>query len=322
MRGEAPLLAVLRALKLGDFLTAVPALRALKRAFPDHERLLAAPAWLEPLALHSGVVSRIVDTPGLAPLGAALHRAEVAVNLHGSGPQSTALLAATDPDRLLSFGLPDGPVWREDEHERHRWCRLLRESGIPAEADDLRLDVPEVDLPDGVAGATVLHPGASSGARCWPVTRWAAVARAEVDAGCSVILTGDAGELGLATEIAARARLDPSAVLAGRTALLDLLAVVAASGRVVCGDTGLAHVASAMGTPSVVLFGPTSPAVWGPPANGPHVVLWSGGTGDPHATRPDPGLLAITVDDVLQALETLLVTPCGTSASSVVRRRW
>ena len=320
MTGGAPRLVVLRALKLGDLLTAVPALRALTRAFPGHERLLAAPAWLEPLARHAGVVNRVVDTPGLAPLDPSLDRAGVAVNLHGSGPESTALLAATDPGRLLSFGLPGGPVWREDEHERHRWCRLLRESAIPADADDLHLGVPDVDLPDGAAGATLLHPGASNGARRWPATRWAAVARAEADAGRTVVLTGDAGEVGLADGIAARAGLDPAAVLAGRTSLLTLLAVVAAAGRVVCGDTGLAHVASAMGTPSVVLFGPTSPAVWGPPADGPHVVLWSGRTGDPHATRPDPGLLAITVDDVLQALETLPFTPCGTGGSSTVRR--
>ena len=320
MRGPAPRLVVLRALKLGDFLTAVPALRALTRAFPGHERLLAAPAWLESLARHAGVVSRVVDTPGLGPLDGSLDRADVAVNLHGSGPQSTALLAATHPGRLHSFGRPGGPAWRDDEHERHRWCRLLRESGIPADPDDLHLDVPDVDLPDRALGATVLHPGASSGARRWPATRWAAVARAEAGAGRRVVLTGDAGEVGLANEVADQAGLASSAVLAGRTALLELLAVVAAAGRVVCGDTGVAHVASAMRARSVVLFGPTSPAVWGPPATGPHIALWSGSTGNPHATRPDPGLLAITVDDVVQALETLDLAPCGTGVSSAGRR--
>ena len=44
--------------------------------------------------------------------------------------------------------------------------------------------------------------------------------------------------------------------------LLELTAVVAAAARVVCGDTGVAHLATALGTPSVVLFGPTSPARW------------------------------------------------------------
>ncbi len=63
---------------------------------------------------------------------------------------------------------------------------------------------------------------------------------------------------------------------------------------------------AALGTPSVVLFGPTSPARWGPPADRAiHQVLWAGRTGDPHASRPDPGLLEIGESEVLQALEKL-----------------
>jgi len=69
----------------------------------------------------------------------------------------------------------------------------------------------------------------------------------------------------------------------------------------VCGDTGLAHLASAYGTPSVQLFGPMPPSLWGPPA-GPHTVIWHGrGVGNPHAVAPDPALLKIGVDEVIQA---------------------
>ena len=83
----------------------------------------------------------------------------------------------------------------------------------------------------------------------------------------------------------------------------ELAATIAVAGRVVCGDTGVAHLATALGTPSVVLFGPTSPARWGPPAERAiHQVLWAGRTGDPHASRPDPGLLEIGEGEVLQAL--------------------
>jgi ADP-heptose:LPS heptosyltransferase len=72
---------------------------------------------------------------------------------------------------------------------------------------------------------------------------------------------------------------------------------------VICGDTGVAHLATALNTPSVLLFGPTSPDTWGPPPSRPiHHVLWAGRTGDPHGTTPDPGLLEIQPDDVLHAL--------------------
>jgi hypothetical protein len=56
----------------------------------------------------------------------------------------------------------------------------------------------------------------------------------------------------------------------------------------------------------VLLFGPTPPAEWGPPPERRrHRVLWAGTTGDPHGDRPDPGLLSIAVEQVLDALEAL-----------------
>jgi ADP-heptose:LPS heptosyltransferase len=95
-------------------------------------------------------------------------------------------------------------------------------------------------------------------------------------------------------------------VLAGRTSLLGLARVVAAAGRVVSGDTGIAHLAVAVGTPSVTLFGPVPPSLWGPPPCRPqHLPLWRGGVGDPHGDSPDAGLLRVQVDDVLEALRTL-----------------
>jgi ADP-heptose:LPS heptosyltransferase len=294
----APLLVAYRALGLGDLLTGVPALRALAHAFPDHRRVLAAPAGLAGLAALAGAVDEVVDAAPLATLPEALHGADVAVNMHGRGPESRELLRATGPRRLISFG-HDGRVWRPGEHEVGRWCRLLEESGIPADPADLRIGPPPVAPPAAARGATIVHPGAASEARRWPVERWAAVARA---AGPRVVVTGDGGERRLALEVAARAGLPGDAVLAGRTSLLELAAAVAAASRVVCGDTGIAHLATALGTPSVVLFGPTPPSEWGPPADPRHVVLWAGRRGDPHGDAPDPGLLDISVEAVVGAL--------------------
>jgi ADP-heptose:LPS heptosyltransferase len=131
------------------------------------------------------------------------------------------------------------------------------------------------------------------------------VARAELRRGRRVVVTGGPGEIGLARAVAAAAGLDGSAVLAGRTGLLELAAVVAAAGRIVCGDTGVAHLATAFRTPSVVLFGPTAPDLWGPPAAPWHRSLWTGTSGDPHAAAPGPGLLGIGVAEVLDALAEL-----------------
>jgi ADP-heptose:LPS heptosyltransferase len=309
--GGAPRLVVLRALGLGDFLTGVPALRALAAAFPYHERVLLAPAFVRPLAaLLGGVVDEVADCEGRtsppADLPAVAAGADVAVNLHGRGPQSHRALLAARPGRLIAFASPeagvDGPAWRAGEHEVARWCRLLRESGVPADPAPLDLDPP----PDTARhGATVLHPGAAAPARRWPVERWAAVARAERAAGREVVVSAGPGEEDAARAVAAAAGLPASAVRAGGD-LEALARLVAGAGRVACADTGVAHLATALRVPSVVLFGPTPPAEWGPPPERDrHRVLWTGRRGDPNAAEPDPGLLAIepaTVSAELAAL--------------------
>ena len=290
----------------------MPALRGLARAYPGHRRVLATPLALEPLALLSGAVHAVVDTRSLAPLDPALHGAEAAVNLHGRGPESHRLLVDARPRRLVAFAhaeVPEsagGPAWAPGEHEVARWCRMLSAHGIRAHPRQLDLPPPPAAPPPGTRGATILHPGAASRARRWPAERFAAVAGAEIAAGRRVIVTGGPGEAALAREVAAAAGLPSDAVLAGRTRLTELAALVAVAGRVVCGDTGVAHLATALRTPSVVLFGPTSPAEWGPPSDRPwHRTLWSGQRGDPHAHEPHPGLLRIDPADVVSALAEL-----------------
>lgn len=320
-------LLVLRALGLGDLLTAVPALRGLARAFPDHRRVLLAPRALAPLLnlirvdggeravhelRHADLLShnslRGVSLVWTAGRG---RTPDVAVNLHGRGPESHRALLSVRPRRLMAFANERvgecrlGPRWRAGEHEVARWCRMLAEAGVPCDPAELRID-PPAPSGESLRGVTVIHPGASSAARRWPVERWAAVAAAERIVGRRVAITGSAAEAPLARRVAHGAGLPPEAVLAGRTRVDELAALVASAGRVVCTDTGMGHLATALGTPSVLLFGPVPPKEWGPPSElHRHVVLWSGSRGDPHAITPDRGLLRIRVADVLDALERL-----------------
>ena len=237
------------------------------------------------------------------------------MNLHGRGPQSHRLLAAAGPRRIVAYACPeagvDGPRWNEAEHEVRRWTRLVDAAasrrGVPGAChpDDLRLHVPGDPPTVGRQRYAVLHPGASSGARRWPARRWARVAAALERRGVPVVLTGGPDERALVAGVAATAGLSRSRCTAGELSLHGLAQLVAGASLLVCGDTGVAHLGTALGTPSVLLFGPVPPSRWGPLADPElHTVLWHGdalGEGDPHADRCDPSLLRVPVDEVLSA---------------------
>ncbi|GHH87650.1 hypothetical protein GCM10018793_64310 [Streptomyces sulfonofaciens] len=316
---HTPSLLVLRALGLGDLLAGVPALRAVRRAFPGHELVLAAPAALRDAAAATRCVDTFLPTraPGRAVPSLAAWRGpppDLAIDLHGNGAQSHDALAALAPRRLWSFarpGLPESaaPRWRADEHERARWCRFLRAYGIAADPGELRLPPPATHSP--APGAVVVHPGADAPARCWPAIRYAQVVRRLRARGHRVVLTGGPGERALLSAVASRAGVGPRDVFAGRLPFATLSALLAHAVLLVSGDTGPAHLAYAHGTASVTLFGPVPPSRWGPPP-GPHVALWHPGPpGDPHATAPDPLLLRISVHEVVDAaLRLVTPAPC------------
>ncbi|MFH8606931.1 glycosyltransferase family 9 protein [Streptomyces sp. NPDC018029] len=318
---DRPRVLVLRALGLGDLLTVVPALRALRRRLPTHEIVLAAPERLTGPALATGLVDRLL--PASAP-GRAVPSdlpwpdpaPDLAVDLHGNGPPSHLLLQRLRPRRLMAYAHPDtpgieGPVWRDDEHERDRWCRLLSWYGIDADPTEVR--IPSPAAPSPAPGAVVVHPGADAGARCWPPERFAAVARELAARGHRVVVTAGAGEETMARYVATHAGLPADAVLGGAADVPfdQLTALVAHARCVIVGDTGLAHLATALGTPSVVLFGPVAPRLWGPPASPLHRALWhpdaddAARPGDAHGTQPDERLLRITPEEVLGAVGSL-----------------
>lgn len=288
---------VLRALGLGDLLTGVPALRALGRAMPGAHLALAAPAALAELVELLPEVDELLPTAGLDDV-VAPWEPDVAVNLHGRGPESHRALLAMRPRRLVAFGNAaagvDGPVWRADEHEARRWCRLLADGlGVEADpGDGLLGPPPRTDRP----GALVVHPGAASPARRWPAERYAEVARRMRSYG-DVVVTGGPGEEALAVRVVEAVGLPPGRAVVG-LGLADLAGLVGHARMVLSGDTGVAHLAAAYDRPAVALFGPTPPALWGP-AWGRTQALWRGREpGEPHADRPDPALLRLSTDEV------------------------
>jgi ADP-heptose:LPS heptosyltransferase len=184
--------------------------------------------------------------------------------------------------------------------------------------DDGRLRVRE-DLPDvrrllregDYIDYIVVHPGTSVPARAWPPARCASAVAELAREGHLVVVTGTPAERDLCSYVAGRFGID----LAGRTGLPELAAVFAAARAVVCGNTGPAHLAAAVGTPVVSLFAPTVPAVRWAPYGVPTILLGDqnaacAGTRATHCPVPGhPCLSGVTAEDVVRAVEKLAEVP-------------
>ncbi|WP_206074621.1 glycosyltransferase family 9 protein [Antribacter gilvus] len=326
---------VLRALGLGDALTGVAALRGIRRAWPGHRVVLAAPQAIGDWLTDLGIVDAVVPARGLEPLpwpwagpgGSQDAPGSIAVNLHGSGPESHRVLLGTRPSAFVAFANAEvgneGPDWDESEHEVLRWCRLVASRGGRCGPGDLRLG--PADPAGGRDDHVVVHPGAAAPARRWPPERWAQVVAHLAGQGHHVVLTGSAAERELCTRVRQTVVgpwLEPSghppasargvvSDASGRLDLPTLADVVGTARLLVSADTGVAHVATAYGTPSVTLFGPTPPSTWGPVIDLPrHAVIWHGEPGDPlrdpNGTTLDPALADVTVDEVVAACDAVV----------------
>jgi ADP-heptose:LPS heptosyltransferase len=333
--------AVFRALVLGDLLCAVPALRAMRRAWPRAEVTLVGLPWARELAERLPMVDRFIDFPGypglpestpdIEALPGFLHRMQqerfdLLVQLHGSGTLTNPLLAACGARRMAGFVEPGAftPAggcfvpWPRQGHEIERLLSLVDALGLPRAGTALEFPLDDADRaalaavwPGAEAGRpyACVHAGAQLPSRRWPAARFAAVADRLAECGLEVVLTGGPGEVPLVREVAAtmrRAAVD----LAGRTTLWTLGALVERARLVVCNDTGISHVAAALGTQSVVVSSGADVERWAPLDRARHAVLWQPVPCRPcsfaHCPYGHECAQAITSDDVLDAVRTTL----------------
>ena len=155
-------------------------------------------------------------------------------------------------------------------------------SGDPAREGErplMKLDLPVLDAATRAAGVEpgaywAFAPGAEYGpAKCWPADHYAALARAlHQKHGQPILLLGSGKETALCVQIAAASE-GVCRVLAGKTSLIDAMALIAAARGVVSNDSGLMHVAAAFGVPQAAVFGSTSPEHT-PPLNPRAQVIW------------------------------------------------
>lgn len=165
----------------------------------------------------------------------------------------------------------------------------------------------------------IFHPGSARVEKLWEPERWArAIDYVDSSAGVSVVLTGGSSKLEQEHLAAIKRRLHRPAIdLSKTTDLLTLAALIAQARLLVTVDSAPMHLAAAMHTPQVVLFGPTNPFHWRP-LESPAVILQGDGptpVNEFSPVRPRLPMRQISTEAVIDAMDSLLATPLAMQPS-------
>ncbi|MGH8162337.1 MAG: lipopolysaccharide heptosyltransferase II [Gammaproteobacteria bacterium] len=321
---------------IGDLVIADTLFKLLKQAGPDTSIDLLAPAWALPLAERMTEIEQAIETPGghgQLALGA---RIRLGRRLRKNGYTRAYVLPRSAKAALLPWlaRVPQRTGYRGEarhgliNHMRHtnpahrsaaeRYAALAFVPGaeLPAE-----LPRPELVSTEAQRAATLkrltisnanaavaLAPGAEYGpAKRWPIEKFSLLAERLAAAGRAVWVVGSENERGLGEAICRR--VPAARNLAGETTLTEAVDLLAAADAVVTNDSGLMHVAAAVGTPLVAIYGSSSPR-YTPPASLRARIIYRALPCSPCFERVCPlghtnCLRGIGVDEVLTAITSL-----------------
>ena len=280
---------------LGDAVMSLPAIRAIRQVFPHAHVAVVARPWVADLYARESSIDRVIPYTAQKGLGA---KRAFAATLRRERFDAAILLQNAFDAALLAWlaGIPERIGYNRDargllltrairvpepgdipRHERFYYLELLRRAGLIErfpETGAIRLEGIEQARAAGaahlarlgIAGPVVgVSPGAAYGnAKRWLPERFAAVAQTLAPA--AVLLFGSAGERPLCETVAGFLRRDGAEVrnLAGETTLREFTDLAAACRLFLTNDSGAMHVASALGVPTVAVFGATDDTTTGP----------------------------------------------------------
>jgi heptosyltransferase-2 len=314
-----PRILVIRGGAIGDFILTLPAIRLLREAFPKaHLEILGykhivaiaegrfyadATRSIEYAAMAGFFVPNSELAPDLAEYFASFQQI-VSYLYDPSGYFEANLRRAGAKQILRAFAPID-----DSEHATRQLARPLQSLALYLEDSAPVLHPTEEDRAfareflRGARGPLIaLHPGSGSAKKNWPIKRWLQVANQLITSEWNpelLLILGEADEAhGAALQ---RGLAKREIVRVARDLPLPRLAAVLAECALFLGhDSGISHLAAAAGTPSLVLFGPTDPAIWAP-AN-PHVTILE---------APAADLARISVEEVVAAARARLESPAA-----------
>lgn len=306
MQGQGSLpkkILVFRALKLGDMLYSIPALRALRKTFPESQiTLLTLPAMENHMQRFRHYIDEVFPFPGFPGIPGTRanpvmvvnflkvmqeREFDLAIQMHGSGEISNPLVLLMNAQRTIGYFqggefCPDPlnfRIYPEHRSEVHRCLSMLEILGV--DQDDDRLEFPLwpedfyslADLPFVPKNYICLHPGASTVSKRWSPGNFARVGDYLADLGFRVVFTGTPMDLDLVHEIQQRMKNDSIDTAGMDLPLGPLAALIRGSAGLICNDTGVSHLASALEIPSIVINTETDTIRWVPSNQELHHVL-------------------------------------------------
>ncbi len=278
-------IAVLRANGVGDLIFALPAIKALRDAYPIAEIVLLGLAWhAEFFSGRPGPVDRVIVVPPypgvsgpdgiesdpaeLAAFFAAMaeEQFDLAIQIHGGGSHSNPFLLRLGARLTAGLVSADAPLldrwvpYIYYQPEILRYLEVVALVGALPAALEPRVAVTEADLrealpliPESTRPVVVLHPGAGDPRRHWPPEKFAVVGDALAAAGAQVVVTGTGLERPLADAVV-NGMIAKALNLCGRLSLGGLAGLVSRCAVVVSNDSGPLHLAGAVGASTVGIF--------------------------------------------------------------------
>jgi ADP-heptose:LPS heptosyltransferase len=319
---------------LGDFVLTVPALACLRERWPDlHLELLGYPRHAA-LAVEAGLVDavRSLDDPATA-------RLFIPGELHPAWAKYLArfdaiVSALRDAEGILERNLAASgrpvilaePRVPEDRHAAEAFAGFLAAFGLEPKPGDLvpRVRVPGLPAPE--PGRIAFHPGSGSPAKALPPERALDLAAALLESAHGLDIILGPAEQASAPRYRDLAARDPRVRLLEGLPVLGLARELGRAAVFVGHDSGVSHLAAALGRPGVYLFGNSSPACWAPRSDAPVRIIYRGGRWRPGdlVEGPSPnGLARVDLDLVLaEARDLLSSAPQSPSPDPQPPERW
>lgn len=337
--------ALLRASRIGDFICATPAFRALRMALPHAEITMITLPMLRDLALRSPHMDRFVAFPGFPGIAEqffdaerALHffqemqaeRFDLAIQMQGSGVNSNPFMLLLGARATAGFIRRNDTAGRldaalpmpENGHEVLRMLALTTFLGAPPQGKETEFPLWAMDsvladmlLAEADRPLIGMHLGARDLTRRWAYERFGTAANElQCRHGGTIVVLGEAEDWPAGEKLAENLK-GPSRNLAGRTSLPELGAVIQRLTLLVTNDTGPAHIAYALRTPTVTVFGGGDPRTYGPLVDGPFRPLVHEVACRPCSYRECPigyrCLEGVTVGQAMEAAEEVMRQACN-----------